>query len=212
MSLERSLHPRDDGELAPLDVDLDHARCEAGRLDLGVDRRHLDVDRHAFGKASSRQARERRIGGRRHVEERRSRRVADGLRHDQHVRAVVEREVLDELLARRRVRLEREHATRPVVRGGHGVEADVGSHVHEAAVTEVPAYEVELAPVVEAEEEVALERFAQVELQTEPARKRRDRRPLGAHREDPAQPALPAEADAAEDRVEGTLQHRPKLT
>ena len=76
-----------------------------------------------------------------------------------------------ELLARRRVRLERQHAARPVERGGHRVEPDVGSDVHEVAVAEVPAHEVELAPVVEPEEEVALERLAQVELQAEAARK-----------------------------------------
>ncbi len=88
----------------------------------------------------------------------------------------------------------------------------MGPDVDEVAVGEVLAHEVELAPVVEAEEEVALERLAQVELQPEAARKARFGRPLGPHREDPAQPALPAEVDAAEDRVEGTLQHRPKLT
>ena len=88
----------------------------------------------------------------------------------------------------------------------------MGSDVDEVAVAEVLAHEVELAPVVEAEEEVALERLAQVELQPEAARKPRDRRPLGPHRKDPAQPALPAEVEAAKDGVEGTLQHRPKLT
>ena len=58
-------------------------------------------------------------------------------------------------------------------RSSDGVEADVRPDVDEVAVAEVLAHEVELAPVVEAEQEVALERLAQVELQPEAAGKRR---------------------------------------
>jgi len=200
MSLERSFHAADDGQLAAFDVDLDHARLEPGRLDLGVDRRDLDVNRLALREASGGEARERRVGRPRHVELRTPRRVADGLRDDEHVRAAVQRDVRLELCARRRVRLEREHAARPGRRRCDCVEPDVRADVDEVADAKARAHEPELALVVEPEEEVALERLPQVEPQPESAREARDRLARLAHADDAADPAFAAEVGVAEDR------------
>ena len=74
------------------------------------------------------------------------------------------------------------------------------------------AHEVELAAVVEAEEEVALERLAQVEPEPHASGELGDRLAGAPHGQDAAQPALPAEVHAAEQGVDGSLQHGARLT
>jgi hypothetical protein len=99
-----------------------------------------------------------------------------------------------------------------VARGCDGVEANVRADVDEVTLSEVFADEVELAPVVQPEQKIALERLAQVELEPEAAGEARLRGPLGTDRKDRAQSTLPAEVETAEEGVESTLEHRPKLT
>jgi len=72
---------------------------------------------------------------------------------------------------------------------------------------EVCEDELQLAPVVQPEEEVALERLAQIEPEPRAAREADLGSAPGAHGKDPAQAALPPKLDAAEQRIERPLEH-----
>ena len=136
-----------------------------------------------------------------------------GRDHDR-VGAVVQCEVLDELCARVRIRLEREHSspTAQLDRRADRVHPDVRADVDEVtAVPQVPRHEPQLALVVEAEVEVALQRLAQVEPEAHAGRKADERTALLRHRQSPPQAPFSPEVDTAEDRIENLRQHGGKL-
>jgi hypothetical protein len=87
----------------------------------------------------------------------------------------------------------------------------VRADVDEVPVAEVLPHQLELAAVVEAEEEVLLERLAQVEPEPEPAGEGRLGDAAAPDGQDPAQTPFPPEVQASEDGVERPLQHRPTL-
>ena len=69
----------------------------------------------------------------------------------------------------------------------------------------------QLALVVEAEVEVALQRLAQVEPEAHAGRKADVRTALLRHRQSPPQAPFSPEVDTAEDRIENLRQHGGKL-
>jgi hypothetical protein len=139
-------------------------------------------------------------------------RVGNRSRVDDDVRDVVELDVALELRSRRDVRLEREHAAARRARHRDRVEPDVCADVDEVAAAQVLAHEPELPRVEHPEQEVALQRFAQVEAQPHAARERRNRLSCRPDGERAPQSTLAAEVDAPEHGVQRPFEHRSEPT
>jgi len=191
-----------DVDLGSLDVDLHDGGAQHVARDLEIERRRL-VDCVVGVEAPVHERRPRRVALGRYVQRPVPERVGRGDALHRHVPAVVERQVLLELRAGMRVRLEREHAAALPAGDVHAVHADVRADADEvAAASQEPLDQAQLELVAEAEEVVAVERLGEVEAEAR-AEEVHVVHARPGHADTAAQPALARKLDAPGDGENG---------